>query len=246
MPTSARSKRASWVDKPMRWAQLTLVEDDPLEIDLPFWLDYFRGHAQRRRCLSAGGCVAYYPTEIPFHHRSRLPGRPRPVRRTGRGLPAAGHGRARPDRPARDLRRRTAGAPRLDRRRRRGHASAATGPRPRCGSPALGAVQLRVHDRGPPGDHRPLQGRRRSSSTAGPAPGCATASTAGTTFRAATGHELPRGGRPAGPGHRAYLVWQQRAALRALAALGRRGPEPQPRLVRHPERRRPASRTRST
>src|SRR5256885_2317171 len=26
----------------MRWAQLTLVEDDPGRFDLPFWLDYFR------------------------------------------------------------------------------------------------------------------------------------------------------------------------------------------------------------
>ena len=32
----------SWVDKPMRWAQLTLVEDDPAKFDLPFWLDYFQ------------------------------------------------------------------------------------------------------------------------------------------------------------------------------------------------------------
>jgi hypothetical protein len=26
----------------MRWAQLTLVEDDPGKFDLAFWLDYFR------------------------------------------------------------------------------------------------------------------------------------------------------------------------------------------------------------
>ena len=32
----------SWIDKPMRWAQLTLVEDDPGKFDLGFWLDYFR------------------------------------------------------------------------------------------------------------------------------------------------------------------------------------------------------------
>ena len=30
----------SWVDKPMRWAQLTLVEDDPGKFDRRFWLDY--------------------------------------------------------------------------------------------------------------------------------------------------------------------------------------------------------------
>ena len=60
----------SWVDKPMRWAQLTLVEDDPGKFDPQFWLDYFKRTKSDAVCLSAGGCVAYYPTTIPFHHRS--------------------------------------------------------------------------------------------------------------------------------------------------------------------------------
>ena len=54
----------------MRWAQLTLVEDDPPKFDLEFWLDYFRRTHSDAVCLSAGGCVAYYPTQVPFHHRS--------------------------------------------------------------------------------------------------------------------------------------------------------------------------------
>jgi hypothetical protein len=60
----------SWIDKPMRWAQLTLVEDDPGKYDLGFWLDYFKRTRSDAACLSAGGCVAYYPTQVPFHHRS--------------------------------------------------------------------------------------------------------------------------------------------------------------------------------
>ena len=62
----------SWADKPMRWAQLTLVEDDPApgKFDLNFWLDYFARTKSDAVCLSGGGCVAYYPTKIPFHHRS--------------------------------------------------------------------------------------------------------------------------------------------------------------------------------
>ena len=60
-----------WVDRPMHWAQLTLVEDDPGKFDPGFWLDYFRRTRSDAVCLSAGGCVAYYPTEVPFHHRSR-------------------------------------------------------------------------------------------------------------------------------------------------------------------------------
>jgi hypothetical protein len=54
----------------MRWAQLTLVEDDPGKFDLQFWLDYFARTKSDAVCLSGGGCVAYYPTRIPFHHRS--------------------------------------------------------------------------------------------------------------------------------------------------------------------------------
>lgn len=59
-----------WASKPMRWAQLTLVEDDPLHYDPAFWLDYFKRTRSDAVCLSGGGCVAYYPTAIPFHHRS--------------------------------------------------------------------------------------------------------------------------------------------------------------------------------
>ena len=60
----------AWATKPMRWMQLTLVEDDPAHFDLGFWLDYFKRTRTDAVCLSGGGCVAYYPTDIPFHHRS--------------------------------------------------------------------------------------------------------------------------------------------------------------------------------
>lgn len=60
-----------WFDRPMRWAQLTLVENDPVQYDLNFWLDYFKRIKADATCLSAGGCVAYYPTEIPYHYRSQ-------------------------------------------------------------------------------------------------------------------------------------------------------------------------------
>jgi Hypothetical glycosyl hydrolase 6/Beta-galactosidase trimerisation domain len=55
----------------MRWAQLTLVEDDPGKYDLKFWLDYMKRTHSDATCLSAGGCVAFYPTKIPLHYRSK-------------------------------------------------------------------------------------------------------------------------------------------------------------------------------
>jgi hypothetical protein len=64
-----------WFDRPMRWAQLNLTEDDPANMDVHFWLDYFKRIHADAACLSAGGVVAFYPTKIPFHHRSCwLPG----------------------------------------------------------------------------------------------------------------------------------------------------------------------------
>ena len=68
---SAAGEPEPWFDRPMRWAQLTLVEDDPGKYDLTFWLDYFKATHSDAACLSAGGCVAYYPTKIPLHYRSQ-------------------------------------------------------------------------------------------------------------------------------------------------------------------------------
>jgi hypothetical protein len=61
---------AGWFDRPMRWVQLTLVENDPGRFDPAFWLDYFRRLHADAATLSAGGIVAYYPTDVPLHHRS--------------------------------------------------------------------------------------------------------------------------------------------------------------------------------
>lgn len=60
----------TWFNKPMRWAQLTLVENDPGNFDPDFWLSYFKKIHADGTTLSAGGVVAYYPTDIRFHHRS--------------------------------------------------------------------------------------------------------------------------------------------------------------------------------
>jgi Hypothetical glycosyl hydrolase 6/Beta-galactosidase trimerisation domain len=67
---ASTGRRTAWAEKPMRWAQLTLVEDDPGKFDAGFWLDYFKRTRSDGVCLSGGGCVAYYPTQVPFHHRS--------------------------------------------------------------------------------------------------------------------------------------------------------------------------------
>ena len=63
-----------WLDGPMRWAQLAFVERDPGHYDPDFWLAYFRKIHADGALLSAGGIVAFYPTQIPLHHRSDFMG----------------------------------------------------------------------------------------------------------------------------------------------------------------------------
>ena len=60
-----------WYDRPMRWAQVSFVESDPGNFDQAFWLDYFKRIHADAALLNAGGCVAFYPTEIPLHYRSK-------------------------------------------------------------------------------------------------------------------------------------------------------------------------------
>lgn len=67
-------RKPDWYDRPMRWAQVAFVEDDPGHFDLQFWLDYFKRLHVDAACLSAGGCVAFYPTQIPLHYRSKFLG----------------------------------------------------------------------------------------------------------------------------------------------------------------------------
>ena len=67
---AANPPAEEWFDHPMRWFQLVLAENDPGTYDTGFWLDYFRRIQADAVCLSAGGCVCYYPTKIQDHHRS--------------------------------------------------------------------------------------------------------------------------------------------------------------------------------
>ncbi len=79
-----------WFDRPMRWVQLALVENDPGRFDPSFWLDYFRRLHADAATLSAGGIVAYYPTKIPLHHRSAWLGEGDPFGTLVKGCRAMG------------------------------------------------------------------------------------------------------------------------------------------------------------
>ena len=63
-----------WPLAATRWAQITLAEDDPAHFDADFWLQLMRDSKANATCISAGGYVACYPTQIEYHYRSRYLG----------------------------------------------------------------------------------------------------------------------------------------------------------------------------
>jgi hypothetical protein len=67
-------RTADWYKSATRWTQLTLAEDDPVRFDPAFWIDVFQRTRSNATCLSAGGYVAYYPSKVPLHHVSRFIG----------------------------------------------------------------------------------------------------------------------------------------------------------------------------
>ncbi|OZM82100.1 alpha-amylase family protein [Pseudonocardia sp. MH-G8] len=64
-------RSSDWHRTATRWTQLTLTENDPVEFDPAFWIDVMRRSRSNATCLSAGGYMAFYPTRIPYHYRSR-------------------------------------------------------------------------------------------------------------------------------------------------------------------------------
>ena len=55
---------------PMRPPVLLMAENDPAVMDVEYWIDLFRRTRADAVTLAAGGYVAYYPTDVPYHHRS--------------------------------------------------------------------------------------------------------------------------------------------------------------------------------
>jgi hypothetical protein len=69
--TSTDLRTADWHRTATRWTQLTLTENDPVEFDPAFWVEVMRRTRSNATCISAGGYMAFYPTRIPYHYRSR-------------------------------------------------------------------------------------------------------------------------------------------------------------------------------
>lgn len=67
-------RHEDWPRHATRWVQLTFAEDDPAHFDADFWTGLMRDSRANAICISAGGYIAYYPTRIPYHYRSKYLG----------------------------------------------------------------------------------------------------------------------------------------------------------------------------
>jgi len=63
-----------WANNAMRWAQVAFTEENPPSYDPNFWFDLFKKTHVEAVCLSAGGCICFYPSKVPLHHRAKYLG----------------------------------------------------------------------------------------------------------------------------------------------------------------------------
>ena len=67
-------KQTPWYASMRRCGQTNFNERDPLELDIQWWIDYWTTLKLDALLLNAGGIMAFYPTQIPYHHRSQFLG----------------------------------------------------------------------------------------------------------------------------------------------------------------------------
>ena len=63
-----------WYRTMRRCGQVNFNERDPIELNIGEWLDYWTSLKINALLLNAGGIVAFYPTRVPFHHKSQFLG----------------------------------------------------------------------------------------------------------------------------------------------------------------------------
>jgi len=63
-----------WYSVMRRCGQINYNERDPLSIDPDAWMDYWASLEVDAVLLNGGGILAFYPTRVPYHHRSQFLG----------------------------------------------------------------------------------------------------------------------------------------------------------------------------
>ncbi|MCX7604269.1 MAG: beta-galactosidase trimerization domain-containing protein [Bryobacteraceae bacterium] len=70
-PALAAPSSQPWHQRVRRVGQVNFNEKDPAEIDVEAWADYWASCRVDAVQLSITGIIAFYPTDVPFHRRSR-------------------------------------------------------------------------------------------------------------------------------------------------------------------------------
>src|SRR5438270_5661568 len=68
------SSSSAWYSTMRRCGQINYNEHDPLTMDADAWGDYWASLKVDAVLLNGGGILAFYPTQVPFHHRSQFLG----------------------------------------------------------------------------------------------------------------------------------------------------------------------------
>lgn len=63
-------RETPWYAQMRRCGQINFNEKDPIALDIPKWIDYWTSLELDALLLNAGGIMAFYPTKIPYQHRS--------------------------------------------------------------------------------------------------------------------------------------------------------------------------------
>ena len=64
--------RAPWYASVRRCGAVQFNGRDPLAMDISWWIDYWTSLKVDALRVNAGGIMAFYPTRIPYQHRSRF------------------------------------------------------------------------------------------------------------------------------------------------------------------------------
>lgn len=71
---TASATAVPWYRRTARWMQTNIAELDITRYDIPWWREQWKRTKTQGIVVNAGGIVAFYPTQIPFHPKAQFLG----------------------------------------------------------------------------------------------------------------------------------------------------------------------------